>query len=101
MIKIIILSTTLVLIVLGINHFWSFGSLRINPSMGQEMAENLRDIQSTFPQRVTERAKGAVKGVQTEMEGYFLRKAGGEIVDLLESLPAKQQEEIKKEYCGD
>lgn len=101
MFKIIILSTTFILIVLGINHSWSFGGLRINPSMGQKLVENLRDIQSTLPRKVTEGAKGAVKGVQTEVEGYFLRKTGGEIVDLLESLPAKQQEEIKKEYCGD
>ena len=50
---------------------------------------------------ITEGVKEKIEEVQNDVASYFLRKTGRQIVGLLESLPPEQQDEIKKNYCGD
>ena len=102
MIKIIVLSIGVVLVVLVANSFWPFDSLRsfrVNPLEGQKVVQNFQLTPKSLLQKVKEGAGGAVKGVQTSVASYFMKKTGGEITGVLKSLPPEQQKEIQKEYC--
>lgn len=101
MAKILGYSVIFVLIILGANYFWpGLEQLKFNSSEPLKIFENFREGQGSLPQKIGEGANGAVKGVQTGITEYFMRKTGREIVGVLEDLPPQQQEEIKKDYCG-
>lgn len=100
--KIILASAVFVLMVWGVNYFYpSLSYDKISLSKGQELILNFQREQKTFPKKIGEGIKGAINGVQNGITAYFMEKTGEQIVDLIETLPPQQQEEIKKEYCGE
>ena len=99
MIKIILGTVILIALVLALNSFWSGGSPSVNLEDGRKTIQVFQDFQRSLPQRMINSATGAVKGVETGITEYFMKKTGGEVVDLLKDLPPKQQEVIKNEYC--
>lgn len=105
MVKIIILSIGLVLVVLAVNSNWpaieKLRAEKVNPAQGQTLIQNLQETQRNLPKKAWEKVKGVAKTVERNVSSYFLKKAGQQTVDLLKTLPPQQQEEIRKEYCGD
>ena len=101
MFKVIILSLVLVLVFLAVNSYWPFlRELQLNFPNREGMMESLKEAPRSLPQMASDKARGVVKGVQSDAVSYLLKKTGQEIVEILETLPPEQQEEIKKEYCG-